>query len=80
MPSASFKKLRVDWMPGEAALQALQAIQRRRPDLSRQEVIDYALIVALSALSHEPWRPPPLLGRSRYRWSAEPAPAGTTAE
>lgn len=68
MPSASFKKLRVDWMPGEEALKALDELQKMHPNSHRQEVIDYAVITALDALLHKPWCPPPMPKGTRYRW------------
>ncbi len=56
---------RVDWMPGEAALQALAMAQRMRPELRRQDLIDLLVIHGLWALQ---FRAPPLLGRDRDRW------------
>lgn len=56
---------RVDWMPGDAALQALDAAQLLRPELRRQELIDALVIAGLWALQ---LRPPPLHGNDRDRW------------
>lgn len=63
MPEAD--RVRIDWMPGEAAQSALQAAARLRPDLRRQELIDLLVIHGLWALSA---RPPPLHGGDRDRW------------
>lgn len=62
---ADTNRHRVDWMPGEAALQALDAAQRLRPDLRRQDLIDHLVIHGLWALQA---RPPPLQGTDRDRW------------
>lgn len=62
------KTTRVDWMPGDAALQALEEIIRLRPGLNRQDAIDYAVITAASALRFRTWQPPQVVGKGRHRW------------
>ena len=63
MPPAD--RQRVDWMPGNAALQALSIAQQVRPDLRRQDLIDLLVIHGLWALQ---FRAPPLHGDDRDRW------------
>ena len=59
---------RVDYMPGPAALAALQAARRLHPDCNIQRLIDRLVITGLSALVHGHWEPPKLYGRDRERW------------
>ncbi len=61
-------RARVDYMPGPAALQALQAAQELDPQASTQAVIDRLVITGYAALLHKPWKPPALYGRNRERW------------
>lgn len=61
---------RVDWMPGRAALTALEVAEQLHPELNRQALIDKLILCGLSALRHEHWRPPPMHGRNRHRWPA----------
>lgn len=68
-------KQRIDWMPGGAALRALQVVMQKQPQLTRQEAIDYAMLVAASALTHEPWHPPQVGVTGRYKWSLHSAGA-----
>lgn len=70
---ANATRLRIDWVPGGAALQSLEIGERLWPHLRRQEVIDRLVITGLSALQHPPWRPPALPGQDRDRWSLPPA-------
>ncbi|MFT3818291.1 MAG: hypothetical protein QM750_11765 [Rubrivivax sp.] len=56
---------RIDWMPGDAALQALAQAQRTMPAYSRQALIDLLVVNGLWALQ---FRPPALPGRDRDRW------------
>jgi len=60
-------RVRVDYMPGAAALQALQAAQDLYPKANTQALIDRMVITGLSALVHGKWQPPSLWGR-RNRW------------
>ena len=61
-------RVRVDYMPGPAALEALEAAQALHPDCNAQALIDRLVITGLSALVHGHWQPPKLYGRDRERW------------
>lgn len=61
-------RMRVDYMPCAAAVQALQAAQGLFPEASAQALIDRLVITGLSALLHGHWRAPGLYGRKRDRW------------
>lgn len=61
-------RTRIDYMPGPAALEALQAAQKLHPDCNTQRLIDRLVIVGLSALAHRRWEPPRLYGRDREQW------------
>lgn len=61
-------RVRVDYMPGPAALEALEAAQALHPDCNTQALIDRLVITGLSALVHGHWAPPRLYGRDRERW------------
>lgn len=61
-------RVRVDYMPGPAALEALEAAQALHPDCNTQALIDRLVITGLSALVHGHWEPPRLYGRNRERW------------
>ncbi len=61
-------RTRIDYMPGPAALEALQAAQALHPADNAQALIDRLVIVGLAALRHPPWKPPALYGRDRSRW------------
>jgi len=61
-------RVRVDYMPGAAALQALQAAQDLYPKANTQALIDRMVITGLSALVHGKWQPPCLWGH-RDRWT-----------
>ena len=65
MPKAD--RVRVDYMPSDAALQALQAAQDLYPKANTQALIDRMVITGLSALVHGKWQPPSLWGQ-RDRW------------
>lgn len=74
-------RVRVDYMPGPAALEALQAAQELHPDCNTQALIDRLVITGLSALVHGRWEPPRLHGRDRERWQLpqvlrQPMPEG----
>ena len=61
-------RTRIDYTPGAAALEALQAAQALHPADNTQALIDRLCIVGLAALVHPPWKPPALYGRDRDRW------------
>ncbi len=60
-------RVRVDYMPCQAAIEALQAAQVMFPKASTQALIDRMVITGLSALVHGKWQPPSLWGK-RDRW------------
>ena len=61
-------RVRVDYMPGPAAVEALKAAQGLYPNSNTQALIDRLVITGLSALVHGHWKPPPLYGRDRDAW------------
>lgn len=61
-------RVRVDYMPGPAAVEALQTAQGLFPNSNTQALIDRLVITGLSALVQGHWRPPPLYGRDRDAW------------
>jgi len=67
---------RIDYQPGQAALDALDVAEGLRPDLRQQELIDWLLIVGVSAVTHQHWSPPQLLGDRRDGWKL---PSGVRA-
>jgi len=73
-------RTRIDYMPGPAALQALEAAQALHPKDNTQALLDRLCIVGLSALVHRHWAPPWLHGRNRERWKLPEALAGKCAE
>jgi hypothetical protein len=64
---AKTTRTRVDYMPCDAALAALQAAQVMFPKANTQALIDRMVITGLSALVHGKWQPPSLWGH-RERW------------
>jgi hypothetical protein len=62
-------RLRVDWMPGPAACDALEIGEQLLPHLGRQAVIDKLLICGLHALRQSP---PVLWGHDRDEWALPP--------
>jgi hypothetical protein len=64
---AKTDRVRVDYMPCTAALQALHAAQELYPKASTQALLDRMVITGLSALVHGKWQPPLLWG-PRERW------------
>ena len=60
-------RVRVDYMPGAAASEALRAAQAMYPKANTQALIDRMVITGLSALVHGKWQPPSLWG-PRDRW------------
>lgn len=61
-------RLRIDYMPCQAAIEALQAAQELYPKANTQALIDRMVITGLSALVHGKWQPPSLWG-PRERWN-----------
>ena len=57
-------RTRIDYMPGPAALEALQAAQELHPRDNTQALIDRLVITGLAAMS---WEAPSLYGRDRDR-------------
>lgn len=64
---AKSDRVRVDYMPGKAAIEALQAAQVMFPKANTQALIDRMVITGLSALVHGKWQPPSLWGQ-RESW------------
>lgn len=61
---------RIDYMPGPAAIEALDAAGKLFPHFtSQQDLIDKLVITGLSALCHDHWRAPVLLGKDRNKWT-----------
>ncbi len=60
-------RLRIDYMPCQAAIDALHATQVMFPKATTQALIDRMVITGLSALVHGTWQPPALWGK-RDRW------------
>lgn len=67
MPSNS-TSYRIDWCPGDAAIEALAIGEDLCPDRSRQNLIDLLVITGVSAMLASPWRPPSFPAGSRHRW------------
>lgn len=65
-------RTRIDYMPGNAALDALALAAEMFPNLRNQALIDRLVITAVSALhhaaQHKPWQPPSMWGSDRDRW------------
>ena len=68
------ERTRIDYMPGNAALDALALAAERLPKLRQQALIDRLVITAVSALAHDHtrWEPPRLWGRDRDAWKLPP--------
>lgn len=71
MPSNATRP-RIDWVPGGAALEALEIAERLYPHLRRQAVIDMLVINGLFLLRRPPWVPPQLWGNNRDQWRLPP--------
>ena len=56
-------RVRVDYMPCQAAIEALQAAQVMHPKENTQALIDRLVITGLSALVHGKWQPPKFWGQ-----------------
>ena len=58
-------RTRIDYMPGQAAFEALGVASGLFPTLRPQALIDKLVITGLCALH---WKPPGLYGTDRDRW------------
>ena len=58
-------RTRIDYMPGQAAFDALGLASAMFPDMRPQALIDKLVITGLCALH---WEPPKLWGSDRDRW------------
>jgi hypothetical protein len=69
-------RTRIDYMPGNAALDALALAGEMFPDTRPQALLDQLVITAVSALVHDQrhkrWEPPRLWGRDRDVWKLPP--------
>ena len=61
-------RTRIDYMPGSAALNALDLADAMFPTLRNQALIDKLVITAVSALAYQHWQPPALWGHDRDAW------------
>ena len=65
-------RTRIDYMPGEAAIDALNMAADLFPNLRTQALIDRLVIVAVSAMhhakQHRSWQPPSMWGTDRDHW------------
>lgn len=61
-------RTRIDYMPGGAALEALDIASDMFPDMRPQTLLDKLVITAVSALAHKHWQPPRLWGKDRDTW------------
>ena len=70
------ERTRIDYMPGNAALEALALAGEILPKLRQQALIDRLVITAVHALVHERqykrWEPPRLWGHDRDGWKLPP--------
>ena len=62
---AKSERTRIDYMPGQAAFDALSLAADMFPDLRTQALIDKLVITGLCALQ---WKAPALYGNDRDRW------------
>ena len=62
---AKKNRTRIDYMPGEAAFDALGLASEMFPNLRPQALIDKLVINGLVALH---WKPPQLYGHNRDAW------------
>lgn len=58
-------RARIDYMPGQAAHDALALAAEMYPDMRPQALIDKLVITGLCALH---WKPPSLYGANRDAW------------
>lgn len=56
---------RIDYMPGTAAIEAIEHAEALKPRMRRQDLIDLLVIRGLWTIKHEP---PALPGVDRDRW------------
>ena len=59
-------RTRIDYMPGQAAFDALALASEMFPTMRPQALIDKLVITGLCALH---WKPPMLYGADRDRWN-----------
>ena len=62
------ERVRIDYMPSQAALDALALAAAMFPADRPQALLDRLLICGLSALAHRHWHPPYLGGKDRDKW------------
>lgn len=62
------KRERIDYMPGSAAVQAMDIAAGLLPKARPQELIDRLVIVGAAALAAQHWKPPQLYGSKRDQW------------
>lgn len=67
MPSNATRQ-RIDWAPGDAALEAIEIAETLFPHLRRQEIIDRLVLTGLWALRQPPAIPPRFDGCDRDQW------------
>ena len=61
-------RVRIDYTPGNAALDVLPAARDLYPRSNTQALIDRLVIVGFAALVQGQWKPPTLYGRDRDHW------------
>ena len=64
-------RIRIDYMPGSAAVEALQHAQDSFPSLRTQALIDKLVITGYCALQ---WQAPALWGSDRDKWKLPSTP------
>lgn len=69
-------RTRIDYMPGQAAFDALALAGEMFPNMRPQALIDKLVITGLVALN---WKPPMLYGADRDRWKL-PEQFGTVSK
>ena len=62
------ERTRIDYMPGTAALDALDLAAAMFPGTRPQALLDKLVITAVSALAHKHWHAPYLYGKDRDKW------------
>ena len=65
------ERTRIDYMPGGAAIEALQRAESTFPNLRTQALIDKLVITGFCALQ---WKPPTLYGNDRDKWKLPSEP------
>jgi hypothetical protein len=61
-------RTRIDYMPGDAACEAIELAAAKFPSLRTQALIDKLIITGVSALLHSRWKPLGFSGKDRDRW------------